>query len=46
MDGRGTVAELGRADRTVDVSRDVAAAWEVLRGTEERMLAEIAVVLM
>jgi hypothetical protein len=34
-----------RADRLVEVSRDVAAVREVLRGAEERTLAEIAAVL-
>ena len=36
---------MGRADRLVETSRDVAAVREVLRGAEERTLAEIAVVL-
>lgn len=44
-DERGAGAELGRADRLVEVSRDVAAVREVLRGAEERTLAEIAAVL-
>ena len=34
-----------RADRLVEVSRDVAAVREVLRGAEERTLAEVAAVL-
>lgn len=38
-------AEMDRADRLVEVSRDVAAVREVLRGAEERTLAEIANVL-
>jgi hypothetical protein len=37
--------EVGRTERLVEVSRDVAAVREVLRGAEERTLAEIAVVL-
>ncbi len=44
-DERGAGAEMDRADRLVEVSRDVAAVREVLRGAEERTLAEIAVVL-
>ncbi len=36
---------MGRADRLVEVSRDVAAVREVLRGAEERTLAEVAAVL-
>ncbi len=35
----------GRADRLMGVSKDVAAAREVLRSAEERTLAEVAAVL-
>src|SRR5215212_6179735 len=36
---------MGRTDRLAEVSKDVAAAREVLRGAEERTLAEVAAVL-
>lgn len=35
----------GRTDQLVEVSRDIAAVRDVLRGTEERTLAEVAGVL-
>jgi excisionase family DNA binding protein len=42
---RGADARVSRADRLVEVSRDVAVVREVLKGAEERTLAEIATVL-
>lgn len=45
MNGWGAGARVSRTDRLVEVSRDVAVVREVLKGAEERTLAEVATVL-
>lgn len=45
VEDRSQSGERGRTDQLVEVSRDIAAVRDVLRGAEERTLVEVAGVL-